>query len=83
MIMKRVFVIAVVALFTFAGSSALADDRFENGVTEYIMDTEGVNGEIVGPDGTVVTGGHRTKDHSLIKVRTNYIPELLKSVEDI
>ena len=81
--MKRLVVVVVVAMFTLAGSAALADDRFENGVTEYEMDKENVNGEIVGPLGDVLTGGRKIKDHSLIKVRSNFVKQILMSVEDI
>ena len=81
--MKNLLLVGIIALFTLAGSSVLAEDRFENGVTEYRMDKENVHGEVVGPNGDIVTGRQQAKQHSLIKVRGNFIPQMLKSVEDI
>lgn len=81
--MKRLLTALVVAVFTVAGSAALADDIFENGVTEYKMDKADVNGEIVSPLGDNLTGGRKIKQHSLIKVRGNFVRQILSSVEDI
>jgi hypothetical protein len=44
---------------------------------------EDVNAGVDGPGGAVVQGDKRTKHSSLIKVRTNFIAELIKSAEDI
>jgi len=81
--MKRLFSVTLVFVLACAGTSAVAEDRFENGVTTYDMEAKNVRGEVVGPDGAVITGDRPRKQHSLIKVRGNYVPELLKSVEDI
>ena len=81
--MRLMLIIGIVALFTLAGAAASAEDRFEGQVTRYDMDKEDVHGQVLGPDGTEVRGDQPRKQHSLIKVRRNFIPQMLKSVEDI
>ncbi len=41
-----------------------------------------VEGGVFGPDGNVVGSTRGSKHHSLVRVRTTFIPELLKSALD-
>jgi hypothetical protein len=51
--------------------------------TEYSFDDDVVQGDLVRPDGEMTVVRKQAKQRSLIKVRTNFVPEMLKSVEDI
>jgi hypothetical protein len=51
--------------------------------TVYDFDDDTVEGDLVRPDGEFVDSRKAAKHSSLIKIRENFIPELLKSAEDI
>jgi len=51
--------------------------------TRYDFDDDVVEGELQRPDGQVIDARRKAKSSSLIKIRENFIPELLKSAENI
>ena len=51
--------------------------------TVYDFDDDVVEGDLVRPDGEFVDSRRGAKHSSLIKIRENFIPEMLKSAEDI
>ena len=51
--------------------------------TVYDFDDDTVEGDLVRPDGEFVDSRKNAKHSSLIKIRENFIPEMLKSVEGI
>lgn len=51
--------------------------------TVYDFDDDTVEGDLVRPDGEFVDSRRGAKHSSLIKIRENFIPEMLKSVEGI
>lgn len=51
--------------------------------TEYDFEGDDVEGALVKPDEANITGERHAKTSSLIKIRQDFIPEMLKSVEDI
>lgn len=51
--------------------------------TVYDFDDDTVEGDLVRPDGEFVDSRKTAKHSSLIKIRENFIPEMLKSVEGI
>lgn len=51
--------------------------------TVYDFDDDTVEGDLVRPDGEMVDTRRGAKHSSLIKIRENFIPEMLKSVEGI
>ncbi len=51
--------------------------------TVYDFDDDTVEGDLVRPDGELVDSRRGAKHSSLIKIRENFIPEMLKSVEAI
>lgn len=51
--------------------------------TEYSFDDDVVQGDLVRPDGEITVGRKKGKHSSLIKVRDNFIIEMLKSVENL
>jgi hypothetical protein len=85
--MKRTISIIAFALLASAalGASAQGQDKGEqiNDVTEYTFPDEAVVGGLPGANESVIVVRPRAKTHSLIKVRTNFVHAMLKSVEDI
>ena len=51
--------------------------------TVYDFDDDVVEGDLVRPEGELVGGKTNTKHSSLIKIRDTFVPEMLKSAEDI
>lgn len=51
--------------------------------TVYDFDDDLVEGELQRPDGEYIDTRGKAKHSSLIKIRENFIPEMLKSAEDI
>lgn len=51
--------------------------------TEYDFEADDVEGNLVKPDGADVNAEQHGKTSSLIKIRADFVPEMLKSVEDI
>ncbi|MBK8481748.1 MAG: hypothetical protein IPL40_11305 [Proteobacteria bacterium] len=51
--------------------------------TRYDFDDDLVEGELQRPDDELIEGSRRAKHSSLIKIREHFIPELLKSAEDL
>ena len=51
--------------------------------TVYDFDDDLVEGALVKPDGDLVSGELHGKTSSLIKIRSDFIPEMIKSVEDL
>jgi hypothetical protein len=51
--------------------------------TVYDFDDDIVEGELQRPDGEYIDTRRKAKHSSLIKIRENFIPEMLKSAEDI
>ena len=79
--MKRFVGIVLGGLFFFASGSALAQGFSEK--TEYTFDDDVVQGDLVRPDGEVAVVRKKGKERSLIRVRQHFIPEMLKSVENL
>ena len=51
--------------------------------TVYDFEDDVVEGDLVRPDGTYVDTRRKAKTSSLIKIREHFIPEMIKSVEDL
>ena len=79
--MKKVFIIASFIGFVVMASSVSAQEYAEK--TEYSFDDDVVTGDLVRPDGEITVVRKRGKERSLIRVRQHFIPEMLKSVEDL
>jgi hypothetical protein len=70
-------------LSTLAPTVALADDANYKSTTKYDFDDDVVEGDLVRPDGEMVDTRKKAKHSSLIKIREEFINEMLKSAEDI
>lgn len=51
--------------------------------TSYDFEDDNIDGALVKPDGALVGGELHGKTSSLIKIRQDFVPEMLKSVEDL
>lgn len=89
--MKKVMFIAVF-VGLMAGSSALAQEKGgeaapagggDKSATSYDFEDDLVTGDLVRPDGELLSVRRRGNRSSLIQIREHFIPEMLKSVEDL
>jgi hypothetical protein len=80
--MKRFVVLVMGIAFLLSANILLAQTKYAE-QTEYSFDDDVVEGDLVRPDGELTVVRKKGKQRSLIKVRENFIPEMLKSVEDI
>ena len=76
-------VISVLGIVALARPALAADDVSYKKETKYDFDDDMVEGDLVKPDGEMVGAAGKAKHSSLIKIRQNFIPEMLKSAEDI
>jgi hypothetical protein len=65
-----------------AGATSTEGVQFKQ-KTEYSFDDDLVEGDLVRPDGEFVDTRRSAKHSSLIKIRDNFVSEMLKSAEDI
>jgi len=78
--MKRVSAFGLVGLLLLLAAPAFAQD--EN-ATAYDFEDDLVTGDLVRPDGENLMVRRKGARESLIKIREHFIPELLKSVENL
>jgi len=76
---------AIVFGFGFAPSPVQAQDPAGGGgdATTYDFEDDLVSGDLVRPDGEMLSVRRRGRRQSLIRIREHFIPEMLKSVEDL
>jgi len=80
MLKNLIAMVFVAAMLAFA-TQATAQEYAEK--TEYSFEDDVVTGDLVRPDGEMTVVRKRGKERSLIRVRQHFIPEMLKSVEDL
>jgi len=73
--------VALAGGLTIGATPAAAQD--EEGATTYDFEDDLVTGDLVRPDGEVLQVRKRGQRQSLIRIRDNFLPEMLKSVEDL
>jgi len=66
-----------------AGAAPAGGDVQYKAKTTYDFDDDLVEGDMVKPDGEFVDSRKAAKHSSLIKIRENFLPEMLKTAEDI
>jgi hypothetical protein len=97
-VMRKLSMVAVVvAGLAVVASPAFADDKKPppadkgggnggggNGrVKVYDFSGDTIEGDLIKPEGSTVDARDFAKHGSLIKIRTNFIPEIIKSAEDL
>ena len=92
--LRRLFVAFVIALAVVSlGSTAFAakkrkkapvtnDDALQR-KTVYNFEDDVITGSLLKPDATIIDSIRNSKYSSLIKIRQNFIPEIIKSAEDL
>lgn len=90
--MRKLFVLIVCALGAFVGLGALTSKAAAQeagaaagagNATTYDFEDDLVQGDLVRPDGENLMVRRRGARESLIKIREHFVPELLKSVENL
>ncbi len=81
MLFKKYGIAFAIALSTlFVGGEVMAQD---DDATTYDFEDDLVSGDLVRPDGELLNVRRRGARTSLIRIREHFIPEMLKSVEDL
>ena len=81
--------VSALALLLLVGGTALAqpakggDKGGNNKVKVYDFSGDTIEGDLVKPEGTDVSVTDFGKHSSLIKIRKDFIPEIIKSAEDL
>lgn len=82
--MKRLVILAMFGMMALSTARASAQaPAGQEEATTYDFEDDLVSGDLVRPDGELLQvrrGGQRA---SLIRIREHFIPEMLKSVEDL
>ncbi|MBI2894770.1 MAG: hypothetical protein HYY06_14540 [Deltaproteobacteria bacterium] len=90
--MKRlVIALGFVGATLLVSASALAQQQPAQGgggggvaqTTTYDFEDDIVQGDLVRPDGEMALARRRGRQSSLIRVREHFVPEMLKSVENL
>jgi len=81
-------VVAIAIVSTFASTSAVAQDKKgDKGGTPkvkvYDFSGDTIEGDLIRPEGTTVDARDFAKHSSLIRIRKDFIPEIIKSAEDL
>jgi len=88
----RSFAAGCLIAVVFTSAQALADDKkpADKGaspgaakVKVYDFSGDTIEGDLIRPEGTTVDARDFAKHTSLIRIRTNFIPEIIKSAEDL
>ena len=81
-------IVALLSLVMLVGVAA-ADDKKGGGgggnakVKTYDFSGDTIEGDLIKPEGSTVDARDFAKHSSLISIRTNFIPEIIKSAEDL
>jgi len=94
--MKLVIGVALFALMGVSSARAFAQAAPKEGAagggdenvqykarTVYDFEDDMVEGDLARPDGELVNSLKKTEHSSLIEIRKDFIPEMLKSLEDV
>lgn len=77
--MKATVIFAILGLLFVVSSASAQDDN----ATNYDFEDDLVQGDLVRPDGENLMVRRKGARQSLIRIREHFIPELLKSVENL
>ena len=89
---KIILVLGILSAVLMVSTTASAQDQPAAGAggaggggqtTTYNFDDDIVQGDLVRPDGEMALARRRGRATSLIRVREHFVPEMLKSVENL
>ena len=80
--------LAMIAVLNLAGVGAAyaqgaSDNATYKSKTVYDFEDDNVEGDLQRPDGELVNSINKAQHESLIEIRKDFIPDMLKSLEDI
>lgn len=89
--MRSLFATAFAMSALFSAHAAVAQDAppAEGGgvvyerETVYDFENEYIDGSVMRPDGLDVWGRNSNKQSTLIRIRTDFVPEMVRSVEEL
>jgi hypothetical protein len=81
--MTRWLAVLVAVGTLFLGGSAFAQAQEVGQTTTYNFEDDIVTGDLVRPDGELAVARNRSRQSSLIRIREHFVPEMLKSVENL
>ena len=81
--MKTFAMIAILSLTGVGTALAQEDNASYKSKTVYDFEDDNVEGDLQRPDGELVNSINKAQHESLIEIRKDFIPEMLKSLEDI
>jgi len=79
--MKKLFAVLILGLVAVTASPVLAQGAADS--TTYDFEDDLVQGDLVRPDGENLIVRRKGAHQSLIRIREHFVPEMLKSVEDL
>ncbi len=78
---------AMVAILSLTGVGAVLAQEGDNATykskTVYDFEDDNVEGDLQRPDGELISSIEKAKEESLIEIRQNFVPEILKMIEDL
>ena len=81
---KLIVLVALVGLVGIASADDKKKDAGGGGkVKVYDFSGDTIEGDLVKPEGSTVDARDFAKHSSLIRIRTHFIPEIIKSAEDL
>lgn len=83
--MKNLLHMAVALLVMSVATAAFAQDEggeAESQETVYDFEGDTVEGALLRPEGDLMSGQRHGKESSLIEIRADFIPEMVRSVHD-
>ena len=81
--MRTFVMIAILSLTGVGVALAQEDNATYKSKTVYDFEDDNVEGDLQRPDGELVNSINKAQHESLIEIRKDFIPEMLKSLEDI
>jgi hypothetical protein len=82
--MRAIRVVLAASLLAVFAAPALAQPKTDKPkVKVYDFSGDTIEGDLIKPEGTSVDARDFAKHSSLIRIRTNFIAEILKSAEDL
>jgi hypothetical protein len=82
--MRTIRIVLAVSLLAAFASPAIAQPKEQKPkVKVYDFSGDTIEGDLIKPEGSSVDARDFAKHSSLIRIRTNFIAEILKSAEDL
>jgi hypothetical protein len=83
-IMRKIsLALAAVSFLLISGGTAFAQAKDQAKVKVYDFSGDTIEGDLVKPEGSDLNARDFAKHSSLIRIRKDFIPEIIKSAEDL